>query len=75
MIGHGRDYHDVPPVRGVFNGTAEAKVDAEVIIAQPSAPVSMVTEPIRRQTRVAVNAAPEVPTQQAAHQHQQQQQQ
>ena len=70
VIGHGRDYNDVPPVRGVFNGTADAKVDAEVIIAQPTAPVSMVTEPIRRQARVAVSAPADVAAQQQAAQQQ-----
>ena len=72
VIGYGRDYNDVPPVRGVFNGAADAKVDAEVIIAQPTAPVSMVTEPIRRQARVAASrpAEPTAP-QQAAQQQQQ----
>ena len=29
-IGHGRHYQDVPPVRGVYRGTAEAKLDASV---------------------------------------------
>ena len=73
VIGHGRDYNDVAPVRGVFNGSADAEVDAEVIIAQPTAPVSMVTEPIRRQARVAVGAAADVPAAQQAAQQQQQQ--
>ena len=72
VIGHGRDYNDVPPVRGVFHGTADAKVDAEVIIAQPTAPVSMVTEPIRRQARVAVSPPADSAAQQQAAQQQQQ---
>ncbi len=71
VIGHGRDYQDVPPVRGVFNGTADAEVDAEVIIAQPTTPVSMVTEPIRRQTRVAVSLPTNAATQHPAAQQQQ----
>jgi transglutaminase-like putative cysteine protease len=29
-IGHGRHYSDVPPVKGVFRGTAGAKLDASV---------------------------------------------
>ncbi len=74
VIGHGRDYNDVPPVRGVFNGVAEAKVDAEVIIAQPTAPSSMVTEPIRRQTRIARSSAAGMAPP-SAHQGDQQQQQ
>ncbi|MYA83501.1 MAG: transglutaminase family protein [Acidimicrobiales bacterium] len=73
VIGYGRDYNDVPPVRGVFNGAADAKVDAEVIIAQPTAPVSMVTEPIRRQARVAVSPPADGAAQQQAAQQQQQQ--
>jgi len=71
VIGYGRDYNDVPPVRGVFNGAADAKVDAEVIIAQPTAPVSMVTEPIRRQARVAVSPPSDAAAQQQAAQQQQ----
>ena len=73
IIGHGRDYNDVAPVRGVFHGSAEAKVDAEVIIAQPTAPTSMVTEPIRRRSNVAVAppAAAVADHQQAAQQQQQ----
>ena len=73
VIGHGRDYNDVAPVRGVFNGSADAEVDAEVIIAQPTAPVSMVTEPIRRQARVAVSPPAEASAPQQAAQQQQQQ--
>ena len=34
VIGRARDYGDVPPVRGVFNGSAEAEVSAEVVIAK-----------------------------------------
>jgi len=29
-IGHGRHYRDVPPVKGVYRGTATAKLDASV---------------------------------------------
>ena len=32
VIGCGRDYGDVPPVRGTFTGGATAKVDAEVLM-------------------------------------------
>ena len=32
VIGCGRDYGDVPPVRGVFSGPGVAAVDAEVVI-------------------------------------------
>lgn len=34
VIGHGRDYDDVPPVRGVFTGPGAAEVDADVTIAR-----------------------------------------
>lgn len=33
VIGSGRDYGDVPPVRGVFSGSAVAEVDSEVVIS------------------------------------------
>lgn len=75
VIGHGRDYNDVPPVRGVFHGAAEARVDAEVIIAEPTAPPSMVTEPIRRQARMAVSPPADVSAQQQVAQQQAAQQQ
>lgn len=29
-VGHGRGYHDLPPIRGVYRGAAEADVDARV---------------------------------------------
>ena len=29
-IGHGRHYRDVPPIKGVYRGTATAKLDASV---------------------------------------------
>ena len=34
IIGCGRDYGDVPPVRGAFMGSATADVDAEVVIGR-----------------------------------------
>ena len=45
VIGCGRDYGDVPPVRGAFIGSGTAEVDAEVVIgrhvdAQPSVAAS-----------------------------------
>jgi transglutaminase-like putative cysteine protease len=33
-IGHGRHYRDVPPVRGVYRGTAEAELDARVTMTR-----------------------------------------
>jgi hypothetical protein len=29
-IGHGRHYADVPPVRGVYQGSAQSSLDASV---------------------------------------------
>ena len=29
-IGHGRFYSDVPPIKGVFRGSAQAELDATV---------------------------------------------
>ena len=55
VIGCGRDYGDVPPVRGVFSGSGVAAVDAEVVISkqtdiaagplvgEPSGPLSVPT--------------------------------
>ena len=34
VIGYGRDYGDVPPVRGAFTGSGTAEVDAEVVIGR-----------------------------------------
>jgi len=34
VIGCGRDYGDVPPVRGAFTGSGTAQVDAEVVIGR-----------------------------------------
>ena len=34
VIGCGRDYGDVPPVRGAFTGSGTAEVDAEVVIGR-----------------------------------------
>ena len=36
VIGRGRDYGDVPPVRGAFTGSGTAEVDAEVVIGKQS---------------------------------------
>ncbi len=45
VIGRGRDYGDVPPVRGAFTGSGTVEVDAEVVIGrhvegQASTPVT-----------------------------------
>jgi transglutaminase-like putative cysteine protease len=33
-IGHGRHYPDVPPIKGVYRGIAEAALDARVTITR-----------------------------------------
>ena len=51
VIGHGRDYDDVAPVRGVFMGSATPTVDAEVVIARMGpAASSVITDAPRRLT-------------------------
>lgn len=70
-IGHGRDYGDVPPVRGAFMGSADAEVEAEVVIGRraangPEKPPSLHTRP-----RILVREPPPPPR---SPQHQQQQQ-
>jgi transglutaminase-like putative cysteine protease len=36
-IGHGRHYQDVPPIKGVFRGTASAKLEASVRMSRTDA--------------------------------------
>ncbi len=57
VIGCGRDYGDVPPVRGVFTGSGVAVVDAEVLISRqtgfaPAQPVSKPSAPLSVPTPV-----------------------
>ena len=71
VIGCGRDYGDVPPVRGAFTGSGTAEVDAEVVIGrqvdvQPAGPAS---EPGPQRGAVAAPPSP-----QWRHQQSQQQQ-
>jgi transglutaminase-like putative cysteine protease len=33
-IGHGRGYSDLPPIRGVYRGSAASRVDARVLMTQ-----------------------------------------
>ncbi len=49
VIGHGRDYGDVPPVRGVFNGAAEVQVDAGVTILNRTNPLPSTYKPAQQQ--------------------------
>ena len=43
-IGHGRDYDDVPPVRGVFTGGGTPSTDAEVAIRRQPAVVQQLQQ-------------------------------
>ncbi len=36
-IGHGRHYADVPPIKGVYRGTASSEHDAKVTMTQLTA--------------------------------------
>ena len=70
VIGCGRDYGDVPPVRGAFIGSGTAEVDAEVVIGrqvdgQPTVPASA---PGRPGAAVAAPLAPDWRNQQAQQQ-------
>ena len=70
VIGCGRDYGDVPPVRGAFIGSGTAEVDAEVVIGRqvdgpPSVPASA---PGRPRAAVAAPPAPDWRNQQAQQQ-------
>ena len=67
VIGCGRDYGDVPPVRGVFSGPGVAAVDAEVVISkQADGPAGQLvsessgplTVPIAAQAKNQHNRAP-----------------
>ena len=71
VIGCGRDYSDVPPVRGAFMGGASAEVEAEVVIGRRRTDEPQSIPAYRRRSRVLTNdPSPPPPT----HQHQQQQQ-
>jgi hypothetical protein len=48
-IGHGRDYDDVPPLRGLYSGTAVPHVDSSVEIRRMDA------------TRVPISVQPPTP--------------
>ena len=71
VIGSGRDYSDVPPLRGAFMGGASAEVEAEVVIGRRRSDEPHSIPAHRRRSRVLTNdPSPPPPT----HQHQQQQQ-
>jgi len=71
VIGCGRDYSDVPPLRGAFMGGASAEVEAEVVIGRrlSEAPESIPGH--RRRSRILTSDPPPPPP---SHQPQQQQQ-
>ncbi len=60
VIGYGRDYGDVPPVRGAFTGSGTAEVDAEVVIGRQvgGQHLGPVGEPGPLQAAVAAPPAP-----------------
>lgn len=59
VIGRGRDYGDVPPVRGAFTGSGTAEVDAEVVIGrQVDGQSSPVDGPGPARAEVATPPAP-----------------
>ena len=57
VIGCGRDYGDVPPVRGAFMGSGTAEVDAEVVIGKRTTGDEEAYVPRHPPRRVAQNAA------------------
>ena len=71
VIGCGRDYGDVPPVRGAFMGSGTVEVDAEVVIGRnvDGPPAAATSAPGRPSTTIAAR-----PTQDWRHQQSQQQQ-
>ncbi|MEM7272962.1 MAG: transglutaminase family protein [Actinomycetota bacterium] len=58
VIGHGRDYDDVAPVRGVYAGEAVPAVDATVEIRRMNPVERMMTSRPRRRSRPAPYLAP-----------------
>lgn len=68
VIGCGRDYGDVPPVRGAFMGSGTATVDAEVLIGKQH-------EERRAEEPAPPRARPEIRTSATPNRHQQSQQQ
>ena len=71
VIGCGRDYSDVPPVRGAFMGGASAEVEAEVVIGRRQSDEPQSTPGRHSRPRTLTNDPPPPPP---SHQHQQQQQ-
>ena len=64
VIGCGRDYGDVPPVRGAFMGSGTAEVDAEVLIGRQSEDLpAEAPAPRRARSDVRTSTAPSWPQQ------------
>ena len=72
VIGCGRDYSDVPPVRGAFMGGASAEVEAEVVIGRRTSEEPQSIPGRHSRPRILTSDPPPPPP---SHQHQQQQQQ
>ena len=75
VIGHGRDYDDVAPVRGVFTGSSTPTVDAEVKMARMSpAARSLITDGPNRtlDQTIVPDYSPQAPAQREEQQQQQQ---
>ena len=72
VIGFGRDYDDVPPVRGAFMGGATADVDAEVVIGRRATEAVEVVADHHIRPRILPY---DDPVRRRDHQHHQQQQQ
>ena len=75
VIGHGRDYDDVAPVRGVYVGSAVPEVDSIVEIRRMEQIDRVMSDRPRRRGPLVPPPLPEVPDAQTAQQQQQQQQQ
>lgn len=53
VIGYGRDYGDVPPVRGVFTGSGMAEVESEVVIYKQTEGAARTPAPVPATPRSA----------------------
>ncbi len=53
VIGYGRDYGDVPPVRGVFTGSGLAEVESEVVIYKKTDGAARTVAPVPATPRSA----------------------
>ena len=71
VIGYGRDYGDVPPVRGAFMGSGTAEVDAEVLIGRQIEDLpAQAPAPRRASAKVRTSAASTSSSQQGQQQQQ-----